>query len=240
MRSQHINADIKFATTRNKIKTTFIDFTAVIITKIKRLHGKRAQYSVYLDGSIALELSDWTIGKFGIRTGDELDEQTVDKLKSVEAESRAKNIAINYLSYRPRSSKEIIFHLTKKGFEHECAENVMRHLQSMKMIDDDRFARTFVRDRMKRKPTGQVLLRQQLVAKGIPSVMADEILAELISPQSQQASALQAAKRKIQLTQHVTKKIDAEKRKKRILDFLLRRGFSYEIALKTIRTTLDH
>jgi SOS response regulatory protein OraA/RecX len=78
------------------------------------------------------------------------------------------------------------------------------------------------------------------VAKGIPSVMADEILAELISPQSQQASALQAAKRKIQLTQHVTKKIDAEKRKKRILDFLLRRGFSYEIALKTIRTTLDH
>jgi SOS response regulatory protein OraA/RecX len=93
---------------------------------------------------------------------------------------------------------------------------------------------------MKRKPTGQVLLRQQLVAKGIPSVMADEILAELISPQSQQASALQAAKRKIQLTQHVTKKIDAEKRKKRILDFLLRRGFSYEIALKTIRTTLDH
>jgi SOS response regulatory protein OraA/RecX len=69
--------------------------------------------------------------------------------------------------------------------------------------------------------------------------MADKILTELVSPQSQQASALQAAKRKIQLTQHLAKKIDAEKRKKRILDFLLRRGFSYEIALKTIRATLD-
>ena len=211
----------------------------MIITKIKRIRGKRTQYSVYLDGATALELSDWTIGKFGLRTGDDLDEQTVDTLKSAEAETRAKNIAINYLSYRPRSSKEVIFHLSKKGFEHECAENVARHLQSVKMVDDDRFARTFVRDRLKRKPTGQALLRQQLLAKGIPPAMADEVLAEFISPQSQQASALLAAKRKIQSTQHVIKKIDADKRKKRILDFLLRRGFSYEIALKTIRTTLD-
>jgi SOS response regulatory protein OraA/RecX len=97
-----------------------------------------------------------------------------------------------------------------------------------------------VRDRLKRKPTGHALLRQQLLAKGISSAMADKVLTELVSPQSQQASALEAAKRKIQLTQHLTKKINAEKRKKRILDFLLRRGFSYEIAMKTIRTTLDH
>jgi regulatory protein len=212
----------------------------LIITKIKRIRGKRAQYGVYLDGSLALELSDWTIGKFGLRTGDDLDEQTVYKLKSAEAESRAKNIAINYLSYRPRSSKEVTFHLTKKGFEDECAESVTRHLQSIKMIDDDRFAYAFVRDRLKKKPTGQALLRQQLLSKGISSEMTDKVLAELVSPQSQQASALQAAKRKIQLTQHAAKINDAEKRKKRILDFLLRRGFSYEIALKTIRTTLDH
>jgi regulatory protein len=211
----------------------------MIITKIQRIRSKRAQYDVYLDGSLALELSDWTIGKFGLRTGDDLDEQLIDTIKSAEAETRAKNIAINYLSYRPRSSKEIIFHLTKKGFEHECAENVTRHLQSVKMIDDNQFAHAFVRDRLKRKPTGETLLRQQLLTKGISSAMADKILTELVSPQSQQASALQAAKRKIHLTQNLTKKIDAEKRKKHILDFLLRRGFSYEIALKTIRTTLD-
>jgi len=210
----------------------------LIITKIKRIRGKRAQYSVYLDGSPAMELSDWTIGKFGLCTGDDLDERTIDTLKTTESETRAKNIAINYLSYRPRSSKEVITHLTKKGFKSECAESITRHLQSIKMIDDNQFARAFVRDRLKKKPTGQALLRRQLLVKGISSSMADRILAGLISPQSQQASALQAAKRKIQLTQHLKTKIDAEKRKKRILDFLLRRGFSYEIALKTVRTTL--
>jgi len=75
---------------------------------------------VHLDGVPALELSDWTIGKYGLRTGDDLDEHTVDKIKSTEAETQAKNIAINYLSYRQRSSKEIIDHLIKKGSHVNC------------------------------------------------------------------------------------------------------------------------
>ena len=194
---------------------------------------------MHLDGVPTLELSDWTIGKLGLRTGDDLDESTVDKIKSTEAETQAKNNAVNYLSYRQRSSKEIIDHLMKKGCTRECAEDVTHQLQSAQMVNDLEFARVFVRDRLKRKPTGQALLRTQLLAKGIASSMTDMVLAELISPQSQQASALQAAKRKLQVTKYSKRNLDEEKRKKHLLDFLLRRGFSYEIAMKTIRTTLD-
>jgi regulatory protein len=210
----------------------------VIITKIKRLSGKRQRYSVHLDGEPALELSDWTIGKCCLHTGDDLDEQTVDKIKLTEAETQAKNIAINYLSYRQRSSKEIIDHLTKKGFARKCAEEVTRQLQSVRMVNDLEFARVFVRDRLKRKPTGQALMRMQLLAKGIPSSMTDMVLAELVSPQNQQASAFDAARRKMRLMHYSKKDLGEEKRKKRLLDFLLRRGFSYEIALHTVRTTL--
>jgi regulatory protein len=211
----------------------------LIITKIKRIRGKRQRYSVHIDDVPALELSDWTIGKYGLHTGDDLDKQTVDRIKLTEAETQAKNNAINYLSYRQRSSKEIIDHLTKKGFSKECAEGVVHQLQALRMVNDLEFAYAFVRDRLKRKPTGQALLRMQLLAKGITSSMADMVLAELVSPQSQHASALQAAKRKMQLTQYSRRNLDGEKRRKRLLDFLLRRGFSYEIALKTIRTTLE-
>ena len=211
----------------------------MIITKIKSLRGRRQRYSVHLDGVPALELSDWTIGKHGLHTGDDLDEHMVDKIKSTEEETQAKNNAVNYLSYRQRSSKEIIDHLMKKGFTRECAENVTHQLQSARMINDLEFARAFVRDRLKRKPTGQALLRLQLLAKGISSSMADRVLVDLISPQNQEASALQAAMRKIQITRYSKRNLDDEKRKKRLLDFLLRRGFSYEIALKTLRTTLD-
>jgi SOS response regulatory protein OraA/RecX len=68
--------------------------------------------------------------------------------------------------------------------------------------------------------------------------MTDMVLAELISQQNQQASALDAAKRKMRLMHYSKKDLGEEKRKKRLLDFLLRRGFSYEIAIQTVRTTL--
>ena len=194
---------------------------------------------MYLDGSPVLELSDWTIGKFGLRRGDDLDEQAVEQIKTIEAETQAKNIAINYLSYRPRSSKEVVTHLAKKGFSRHCAEEVVRNLKSLKMIDDIEFANAFIRDRLKRKPTGPILLRQQLLIKGIPSAAIDSAISELISPQSQQAAALQAARRKIQLTRNSTMKLEAGKKEKRLLDFLLRRGFSYEIAMKAIHITSE-
>ena len=66
----------------------------MIITKIKRLRGRRQRYSVHHDSGPILELSDWTIGKCGLHTGDDLDEHTVDKIKSTEAETWAKNIAV--------------------------------------------------------------------------------------------------------------------------------------------------
>jgi regulatory protein len=93
----------------------------LIITKIKRLRGRRQRYSVHLDGVPTLELSDWTIGKCGLHTGDDLDEHAIDKIKSTEAETQAKNIVANYLSYRQRSLKEIIDHLTKKSFSRGSA-----------------------------------------------------------------------------------------------------------------------
>jgi regulatory protein len=210
----------------------------LIITKIQRLRGKKSRYTVLLDTAPALELSDWTIGKFGLRTGDDLDEQAIQKIQKIEDETRAKNLAVNFLSYRPRSSKEIVDHLVKKGFPQTCGDDVVQQLRSARLIDDRKFAELFVRDRIKRKPTGERLLRQQLMAKGILPQDADEIVQQLLSRKSQQDAAIEAAQKKMQLSRNSFKRLDVEKRKKRLLDFLLRRGFSYEIALKALRSTV--
>lgn len=203
------------------------------------MRGKRPRYNIYIDDAPSLELSDWTIGRFGLRIGDELDRQSIDKIKSAEAEAQAKNIAINFLSYRLRSSKEISDHLIKKGFENECSEKIVGRLIELKMIDDIKFAEIFVRDRLKRKPCGPALLRRQLTVKGIPVRTIDKIIEEFVPVENQKMAALEALKRKMNLTKRTSSRLTEEKRKKRLLDFLLRRGFSYEIALKTIRTTVE-
>jgi len=92
------------------------------ITKIQRIGGRRPRYGVFLDDSLAIKISEWTLGIFGLRKDDEVDKDTLERIRSTELDAQAKNIAINYISYRPRSSKEVTDHLIKKGIPRDRAE----------------------------------------------------------------------------------------------------------------------
>jgi regulatory protein len=211
----------------------------LIITKIQRLRGKRGRYSVYLNGSQAFELSELIIGRTGLCTGDEIDSKEIGRIREKEAELQAKNTAINFLSYRQRSSHEVLGHLLKKGFTRERSQKTVDRLRKLNMINDLNFAYAFARDRLKRGQTGQILLRRQLLAKGIGSDVADKVLAELISDSSEESSAFKAVRKKLKGIRPVSGAIDTGKQKKRILDFLLRHGYTYDIAIRTINRTID-
>lgn len=211
----------------------------MIITKIRRVRGRKPRYIIEFDGASALEVSDWTIGRFGLCTGDAIDDLKRSQIAAAEAEAQAKNIAINFLSYRPRSRKEIETHLVKKGFDEIIVEQAAEKLQSLGMINDLAFARMFVRDRLQRNKIGTTLLRQQLIQKGIARTMIDTVCAEIITPEQQQQAAREAAAKYQQRSQRRNKKrspIEAQRQKKRLFDFLIRRGFSIDLARQTVET----
>lgn len=210
----------------------------MVITKIKSIRGRRPRYCVYIDNRETLELSDWIIGKYGLRVGDEITDDKIIEINNAELKYQAKNVAINYLSYRARSAKEVMNHLIKKGFTQECANDVTNNLVEMGMIDDDKFAFKFIQDRLKRKHIGIILLKQQLIAKGISAKAADKIINELVTPNDQQDIALKTVKQKLQLLKKSKRKMDTEKIRARLLNFLIQRGFSYEIAIRTLNNVL--
>lgn len=188
---------------------------------------------MFIDDNELLEISSFTLGKFGLRKGDEISAEEIRLIKTAEEEASAKNIAINYLSYRIRSSKEVLDHLISKGIDRNCAENIVSGLQSSMMINDLKFANAFVKDKLKRKPIGVALLRQQLLAKGISRKNIDIVFNELITTKNQETAAALAIKRKLSSIKYL--KREPEKRKKYLMDFLFRRGFSHEIVIRIIR-----
>jgi regulatory protein len=107
------------------------------------------------------------------------------------------------------------------------------------MVNDLEFARMFVRDRLQRKKIGAALLRQQLIQKGIARAILDMVLAELVTPEQQQHTALEAATRHAQRSHFTLRKkknspVERQKQKKRLFDFLVRRGFSLDLARQTV------
>jgi len=211
----------------------------VFITNIVRKRTRKPSYSIYVEGTPAFEVSEEVLSKIGLEVGREISEKTVEQILTSEAMARAKQIAINYISYRPRSAHEVATKLTRKGFSSELAKKVVSRLQELKMIDDLEFARMFTRDRKRHRPLGRALLRRSLHAKGIAPHLVEQVLYEIVSDEDQEHAAAQLAAKHLRIAQHSYGKLDGARQRKRLHDYLLRRGFSNDVASKTVRAILS-
>ena len=208
----------------------------MLVTRIERQKKQKQRFSIFLDGEFAFGVSDAVLLKHGIRKGDELREEDVTRIREADSLDAAKRMALNYISFRPRSSSEVAGYLVRKGFTPGEAATVAQHFVSVSLINDGEFARMYVRDRLRRKPTGTALLKHELFRRGIPGPLADQVLNEIVSRENQIEAAVQLAQKKIKITGLRKRTADREKVLRQVFGYLLRRGFSSDVADSALRT----
>lgn len=92
---------------------------------------------------------------------------------------RGRELAIAYLSYRPRSSGKVRTKLAEKNLEPEVIEQVLRSLIEDGYLDDKLVAEALLRERRGRKAEGYQRAWQRLIAAGIPVWQAAESVAKM-------------------------------------------------------------
>ncbi|MBC8440314.1 MAG: RecX family transcriptional regulator [Deltaproteobacteria bacterium] len=143
----------------------------------------------------------------------------------------ALNLALNYLSYQARTIQEMQKYLKNKGFSEDIVKEIIENLLDKNYLNDKEFAKLFVETKIKIKPKSKFALKYELRQKGInPSDIED-----LLTPYDDQALALKAVKPKIK----IWKTLDTDKFKKKMMNFLQYRGFSYDICLTTLNLFLE-
>jgi regulatory protein len=151
------------------------------------------------------------------------------KNKSTDELKKAKNYAFLLLKFRPRSEKEIYQRLKNKKFNEEIIKNTVAFLKDKEFIDDNYFAKAWIQSRIKR-PLGLGRLRAELKVKGVDKEIIDSQIQEIKKDYAEEDIVKAIAKAKISKL----KGIEPLKAKRRILDYLLRRGFSAEIAFDVV------
>ena len=144
---------------------------------------------------------------------------------------RAKDYAYRLLSYRQRSTGEITQRLKAKGFTSKVVAKTVKYLSELDYLNDENFARAWVRTKMRLKPAGWPLLRYQLRQKGV----ADEITEKVISDFAGRYDEIDVARKVAASRRPRYKGIEPLKLKKRLYDYLRRRGFSQEAILQAIK-----
>jgi regulatory protein len=130
--------------------------------------------------------------------------------------------ALFFLKFRPRTVFEIRQKLQSKNISEEEIDKTVDVLIRNELLDDAKFAKMYVKDRNKLKPTGSYLLRLELKHLGIDENLIEDVM------QSQDEEVL--AQHAIEMKHRYR---DAEYEKK--AQFLSRRGFSTSIIYKILK-----
>ncbi len=208
----------------------------MLITKIERQKNDKTRRSIFVDGEYSFSVSEDLFYRSNLYENNEITEQEIQNIITTEQLETAKKIAVRYRSFRPRSQKEIEQYLAKKDFSKGIIEQTIQHLYQINLLNDEEFARMLCRDILARKPKGKIVVQQQLQKKGIEKTIIEKILPEFFTEETELQNATTLAQKQYHKLQTSSKKMDEQKIKKRLFDFLLRKGFTTTIVIKIINT----
>ena len=150
--------------------------------------------------------------------------------ENTEQIKKAKAYGFLLLKYRPRSIAEFTGKLNKHGFD-ECVTNeLVADFKKRGLLDDVKFAKAWVSDRMSLKPMGRLKLKQELKAKGISEFDIEDVVDNAYSEIDELEAAKKLACKRIKLLSG----LDSVIAKRRLFGYLQRRGFTYETTMKAI------
>lgn len=155
------------------------------------------------------------------------------------AKAKVRNRALLLLDQRARSRAELRDRLVALEFDEDVVEAVLDDLAGVGLIDDESFAREWVRQRHARRGKSARVLDAELRDKGVGA--ADRAAAlEQVSRSSEEAVARELAEKKARTIKSVpADRAESDKALRRIVGVLARRGFDGEMTMRIARQALD-
>ncbi len=180
--------------------------------------------NIYLDGEFAFGLS--RIVAAWLRVGQELSEEKIEELQVEEARERAFQQAMLFLSYRDRSESEIRQNLRKHEIPEPVIEQTLERLKQDGLANDQKFARVWVENRSSFRPRSRRMMAMELRQKGL----GEEAISSATQNVDDEPLAYEAAQKRASRL----KDLEWNEFRKKLSDFLGRRGFSYSVVAPVV------
>ncbi|MBO6153315.1 MAG: regulatory protein RecX [Clostridia bacterium] len=200
--------------------------------KLTAKAGKGEKIHLSLDGEyIATVNADYWF-TCGIKSGSEVTPQQLEELLAESARRKMMNKALDLLSMRDYSRRELSDKLVTKAWEKkeqkdmdlgslkQQASDICDRLEELGLLNEERFARSYVDELLRRKHLSKSGLKTALIQKGVQRDIIETVLEEVEVDPVEQVRELLATKFK-------NRDLSDEKQKTRTVNALLRLGYRY-------------
>jgi regulatory protein len=149
----------------------------------------------------------------------------MDKTLADEQSKQALITCLRLLAASPKSGQELRKRLTDNGYSVEIIDGTLSDLRAQGVLDDTLYAKDLMARLTLGKCVGRHKIAFELKRHGISKKISDELLATLSNDDETERALGQA-----RLKWSAWGSLDPQKRKKRLYDFLIRKGYDFQIA----------
>lgn len=203
------------------------------------------RFNIFLDGEFAFGADEDLIVSHRLIPGKVIEKSDLDKLLYEVEIGKLMERMYGLFSVRQRSEKEVKTYLKNLSFKRKIKDKeeisditidlLVERLKQKGLVNDLEFAKAWVEGRRKSKQKGELVLRVELIQKGISRDIIEEVLGSKSQVISEEELARQALGKKMKAWKNL-KRVEL---KKKATEFLLRRGFSYSMAKNAVENILD-
>ena len=206
--------------------------TSGTITRLESQVHNDDRVSVYLDGEFAFGIHEDLVVKHSLQVGATLTPEGVRELERDEQYVDAKQAALDYLAYKPRTEEEVRRKLRQEDVPSPVIEDIIARLYELEYLDDEAYAHDYAHNRFSSKKYGPVRIRRELTERGVDRRLADAAVDELFAEVDVTAAAWTHAEKR---WPRLAGEDDPRRRRQKMYRYLRRRGFTSN----TIRPILD-
>lgn len=190
----------------------------MVVTKIVSV--TKTKYAIYIDEMFAFELYKGEMKQFGLLEGKTLENEQLLEMKQIVVK-RAKLRALHLLNDMDRTESQLRQKLRQNRYPEDVVEAAMQYVSSFGYLGDDRYAVRFIEQKQSVKSKREI--QAALLGKGI-----DKATIDLALEQCYEAGDERKAIRRLLDKKNFSADIADDKTKKKMFDYLLRKGFRYE------------
>lgn len=200
----------------------------VTITALKpQRNGKRV--NVYLDGKFAFGIDLDNLVLSGLKIDKQFSEEEIEKIIKKAEFQKTLDKLLKFATLRPRSEKEIRDWFKRKKVHESLHKELFNRLNRLELVDDKKFAKWWVEQRIAFRPKGKGGLNYELRGKGIKQEIINEILQD--SPIDEEKSARQL----LEKVSYKWKDLPNREARQKKAQYLASKGFSWDVITRFLK-----
>lgn len=224
------------------------------ITQVEPQKKNPKRFNIFIDGAFAFGVDEDLVINQRLIVGKIIKPGGLDKLLYEVGVGKLMERIYGLFSVRSRSEKEVRDYLKNlsykrklkdkqslrdKSLQDEISEAsidlIIERLKQKNMLNDLEFAKVWVEGRRRSKQKSIRALKTELMQKGINR----EIVEEAVSSQSSVVSEEELARLALEKKIRIWENLPSEELKKKTIEFLLRKGFDYELIKDVVEKILE-